>query len=112
MVEAKKKHHQRTSSCQCEPVTRAGDKASVILTKNLFDNADRVESTLKPPMTDTQRARAGEGPTTSRWIRVAFVVVGLAAWYWTQSLIGSRQLEPGTIGDGVHEVGKTRGTRV
>jgi hypothetical protein len=28
----------------------------------------------------------------------------LGAWFWTQSLIGSRELEPGTIGDGVHEL--------
>lgn len=55
-------------------------------------------------MTDTQQVRPGEEPTTSRWMRVVFVVAGLVAWYWTQSLIGSRQLEPGTIGDGVHDV--------
>ncbi len=38
-----------------------------------------------------------------RWIRVSFVVVALAAWFWTQSLIGTREWEPGEIGDGVHQ---------
>ena len=35
--------------------------------------------------------------------RLVFVVIGLALWYWSQSLIGARALAPGTIGDGVHE---------
>lgn len=39
----------------------------------------------------------------SRWIRILFVLCGLGAWFLTQSLIGARQLEPGTIGDGVHQ---------
>ena len=55
-------------------------------------------------MTDSHQPSISDEPTTSRWVRVAFVVAGLAAWYWTQSLIGSRQLESGTIGDGVHEL--------
>jgi hypothetical protein len=36
------------------------------------------------------------------WIRAAFIAVGLAAWFWTQSLIGHRQLSGGGIGDGIH----------
>lgn len=49
--------------------------------------------------------------TTSWWLgvacRAAFVVVGLAAWFWTQGLIGSRTQpaeSPTGIGDGVHEL--------
>ncbi len=38
-----------------------------------------------------------------RWIRVAFVLCGLVAWFWTQSLIGARELQAGAIGDTVHE---------
>ena len=45
-----------------------------------------------------------DGRRAPRWIRVLFVIAGLVAWFWTQSLIGSRQLEPGTIGDGIHEL--------
>ncbi|MGI9472194.1 MAG: phosphatase PAP2-related protein [Rubripirellula sp.] len=36
--------------------------------------------------------------------RLVFVVVGLGLWFWTQSLIGARELESGAIGDGVHEL--------
>jgi PAP2 superfamily C-terminal len=46
-----------------------------------------------------------------RWqtilFRAAFVVVGLAAWFWTQSLIGARAQQPDSsngIGDGIHEL--------
>ena len=39
----------------------------------------------------------------SPWaIRVAVVVLGLAAWFWTQSLIGQRAFPDGAIGDGLH----------
>lgn len=36
-------------------------------------------------------------------VRLLLVVAGLAAWFWTQSLIGARASAPGTIGDGVLE---------
>lgn len=39
-----------------------------------------------------------------RLARFAFVVVGLFAWFWTQSLIGARSLDDGVIGDGVHDM--------
>ena len=43
--------------------------------------------------------------TAPWWLRVLFIVVGLSAWFWTQSLIGSRTLPEGVvIGDGVHDV--------
>mgnify|MGYP001818492601 FL=1 len=54
------------------------------------------------PTTDSHRASTtGDPRTPPCWIRVLFVIVGLGAWYWSQSLIGSRQLESNTIGDGV-----------
>src|SRR5262249_24699206 len=43
--------------------------------------------------------------TAPWWLRVLFVVVGLAAWFWTQSLIGSRTFPEGHgIGDGIHDL--------
>ena len=43
--------------------------------------------------------------TAPWWLRVLFIVVGLIAWFWTQSLIGSRTLPEGVvIGDGIHDV--------
>ena len=35
-------------------------------------------------------------------MRVAFVVVGLAAWFASQALIGGRPFPDGTIGDSIH----------
>jgi hypothetical protein len=43
--------------------------------------------------------------TAPWWLRVLFVVAGLAAWFWTQSLIGSRTFPEGAvIGDGIHDL--------
>jgi hypothetical protein len=43
--------------------------------------------------------------TAPWWLRVLFVVVGVAAWLWTQSLIGSRTLPEGPVlGDGMHDL--------
>jgi hypothetical protein len=36
-------------------------------------------------------------------VRVLLIAAGLAAWFWTQSLIGARTGEPGRIGDGLFE---------
>jgi hypothetical protein len=36
-------------------------------------------------------------------LRLLLVIAGLGAWFWTQSLIGSRTCAPGTIGDGLLE---------
>ena len=41
-------------------------------------------------------------PKSSWALRAAFVVLGLAAWFWTQSLIGRRAFPAGTVGDGLH----------
>jgi membrane-associated phospholipid phosphatase len=38
-----------------------------------------------------------------RLIRCGVIVVGLTAWFWTQSLIGQRPPVAGAIGDGIHE---------
>jgi membrane-associated phospholipid phosphatase len=36
------------------------------------------------------------------WLRAAFVACGLAAWFWTQSLIGHRAPQADGIGDAIH----------
>src|SRR5690242_6171487 len=36
------------------------------------------------------------------WIRIAFVAVGLAAWFGSQTLIGNRPFPDGAIGDSIH----------
>ncbi len=36
------------------------------------------------------------------WMRLVFVVVGLAAWFTSQALIGGRSFPDGTIGDSIH----------
>jgi hypothetical protein len=38
----------------------------------------------------------------TRWFRVILVVLGLAAWFWTQSLIGQRAISGKAIGDELH----------
>lgn len=37
-----------------------------------------------------------------RWPRIVFMACALAAWFWTQSLIGRRAFPPGEIGDLLH----------
>ena len=39
-----------------------------------------------------------------RFLRCGVIAVGLAAWFWTQSLIGQRPPVAGVIGDGIHEL--------
>ncbi len=41
-------------------------------------------------------------PAAPWWIRALIVALGLAAWFWTQSLIGQRAFPENTIGDGLH----------
>ena len=42
-------------------------------------------------------------PPRPPWgLRAALVVLGLAAWFWTQSLIGKRAFPNGVIGDALH----------
>jgi hypothetical protein len=38
------------------------------------------------------------------WLRIGITVVALAIWFWTQSLIGSRNLPASGIGDGLHNL--------
>jgi hypothetical protein len=39
---------------------------------------------------------------TPLWVRLAFVAAGLAAWFWSQSLIGKRAFPEGDVGDALH----------
>jgi hypothetical protein len=54
-------------------------------------------------------ASSGWAPTTSAatsapwWLRAAFVAFGLGAWFWTQSLIGQREVSDSGVGDVVHQ---------
>lgn len=45
-------------------------------------------------------------PSSPRWrffaLRVAVTALALAAWFWTQSLLGARGGSPDGIGDGLH----------
>lgn len=43
-------------------------------------------------------------PRAPVWLRVLFIIVGLAAWFGTQRMIGERPPHSGAIYDGVHEV--------
>lgn len=113
------------------PVTVLGTQARSARLRKSYGPADRRACMINPSvlfgalivssavasevvtMTDVQRTSSedqGMGDRTidahgaPRWTRVLFVIAGLAAWFWTQSLIGSRQLESGTIGDGIHEL--------
>ena len=40
----------------------------------------------------------------SRLIRLIAVIVGVAAWFWTQSLISKRAFPIGVVGDGLHNL--------
>ena len=40
--------------------------------------------------------------TASWWVRALLVAMGLAVWFWTQSLIGQRAISGQTIGDELH----------
>jgi hypothetical protein len=44
-------------------------------------------------------ATGGKSPW---WIRAILIVLGLALWFWTQALIGSRAFPGNSIGDGLH----------
>ena len=52
----------------------------------------------------TPRQPATDGLTPPRLIRLVLVAAGIAAWFWTQSLIGGRPSVGGTLGDGLHEL--------
>lgn len=49
----------------------------------------------------TPRADAVRSGWRLRATRAGFVLGALAAWFWTQSLLGARAFPPGTIGDGL-----------
>ena len=52
---------------------------------------------MNTPIPDTRPTpTAGAAPW---WLRLILVVLGLAAWFWTQSLIGQRAFPGQGIGD-------------
>lgn len=51
-----------------------------------------------------KEAAGASTASTPWWLRALFVAAALAAWFWTQSLIGGRTFAEGMIGDGVHEL--------
>src|SRR5438876_3223783 len=54
--------------------------------------------------TSSKSDRASGSPAPPWAARLGFVVLGLAAWFWTQSLIGHRAFPDGNIGDGLHRL--------
>lgn len=52
----------------------------------------------------SREAQLGGGAWRHYGLRTALVVFALTAWFWSQSLIGSRPLRGGLITDGVHEL--------
>src|SRR6516165_11118974 len=52
--------------------------------------------------TSTNESPTKDCPRAPIWLRIAFVAVGLAAWFGSQALIGKRSFPDGTIGDAVH----------
>jgi PAP2 superfamily C-terminal len=51
-------------------------------------------------MGNAGEARTGGG----LWLRVVLTTLAIAAWFWTQSLIGSRSLPASGIGDGLQSL--------
>ena len=47
-------------------------------------------------------AQPGGAPPSPWWLRAVFVALGMAAWFWTQSLIAKRSFPEGAIGDSIH----------
>jgi len=52
----------------------------------------------------SREAALGGGRLLHYGLRAGLVVFALAAWFWSQELIGSRGLKDGAIGDGIHEL--------
>src|SRR5262245_5896514 len=52
--------------------------------------------------TPTPPGPSGSVPAPAWWLRVLLVLVGLAAWFWTQSLIARRAFPENQIGDALH----------
>ena len=67
---------------------------------NLLMVAER--DALEPGAIESKRRSSQPWPI--RGVRLALIVVGLAAWFWSQSLIGSRPVPEGRIRDVLHEL--------
>jgi membrane-associated phospholipid phosphatase len=52
----------------------------------------------------SREATLGGGRLLHYGLRAGLVVFALITWFWSQSLIGSRSLRDGAIGDGIHEL--------
>src|SRR5262245_15581927 len=51
---------------------------------------------------DIRSTRDQPAAKPRRLLRLILVVVGMTAWFWSQSLIGARPSGRGVIGDGLH----------
>ena len=51
----------------------------------------------------SREAALGGGRLIHYGLRAGLVVFALVAWFWSQALIGSRSLQDGAIGDGIHD---------
>ena len=56
---------------------------------------------MKAPNLGTRPTPAASG-MAPWWFRALLVALGLAAWFWTQSLIGQRAFSGQAIGDELH----------
>jgi len=58
---------------------------------------------MSTPNAEYRKTPAASGAALSPWwLRAMLVALGLAAWFWTQSLIGQRAFPEKTVGDGLH----------
>jgi hypothetical protein len=62
---------------------------------------------LQPQTLEPSGIKSIKGPRKSwaiRGLRLAIIILGLAAWFWSQSFIGSRAVPEGRISDGLHDL--------
>jgi hypothetical protein len=57
---------------------------------------------IRNEMHPSHQSTALDSARAPVWLRIAFVGMGLAAWFGSQALIGKRSFPDGTIGDAVH----------
>src|SRR5262249_9263177 len=68
------------------------------IARSTIDGASPRMNDMTPPVGST----VPESPRAPIWLRIAFVAVGLAAWFGSQALIGKRSFPDGAVGDAVH----------
>jgi len=68
-------------------------------------SSPEIAPTIQPPIEPKLAQVASPG---TRWkslaLRFAITAVALLIWFWTQSLLGARSGDSGTIGDGLHRL--------